>query len=160
MSPALSASRPASSPCRPPRGSPARPAERLSIDEAFADLAGTARPFGPPREIAEAIRRRVRPRQDRLAGGQARRPPRRRTAADAPPAEAGQSPHRAQPPAADRPPAAAQAARRAVRGRWLTPSPIARGRGSGSLLVFASGAVQHRPPFSKWQLRQGVTPRQ
>ena len=34
--------------------------ERLSIDEAFADLAGTARLFGPPREIAQAIRRRVR----------------------------------------------------------------------------------------------------
>jgi DNA polymerase-4 len=34
--------------------------ERLSIDEAFADLTGTARLFGPPRQIAEAIRRRVR----------------------------------------------------------------------------------------------------
>jgi DNA polymerase IV len=51
--------------------------ERLSIDEAFADLAGTARLFGPPRDIAQAIRRRVREElglpisvgQDRLAGG-------------------------------------------------------------------------------------------
>jgi DNA polymerase-4 len=34
--------------------------ERLSIDEAFADLAGTARLFGPPRQIAETVRHRVR----------------------------------------------------------------------------------------------------
>jgi DNA polymerase-4 len=34
--------------------------ERLSIDEAFADLAGTERLFGPPRQIAQTIRRRVR----------------------------------------------------------------------------------------------------
>jgi DNA polymerase-4 len=34
--------------------------ERLSIDEAFADLAGSTALFGPPREIAQAIRRRVR----------------------------------------------------------------------------------------------------
>ncbi len=34
--------------------------ERLSIDEAFADVKGTTRLFGPPAEIAEAIRRRVR----------------------------------------------------------------------------------------------------
>jgi DNA polymerase-4 len=34
--------------------------ERLSIDEAFADLAGTRALFGPPREIAETIRARVR----------------------------------------------------------------------------------------------------
>jgi DNA polymerase IV len=34
--------------------------ERLSIDEAFADVAGSARLFGPPTDIAQAIRRRVR----------------------------------------------------------------------------------------------------
>jgi DNA polymerase-4 len=34
--------------------------ERLSIDEAFADIAGTERLFGPPAEIAKTIRRRVR----------------------------------------------------------------------------------------------------
>lgn len=34
--------------------------EGLSIDEAFLDLGGTERLFGPPRGIAEAIRRRVR----------------------------------------------------------------------------------------------------
>src|SRR5262249_12072405 len=34
--------------------------ERLSIDEAFADVAGCERLFGPPPAIAQAIRRRVR----------------------------------------------------------------------------------------------------
>ncbi len=33
--------------------------ERLSIDEAFADIAGSTRLFGPPLEIAKTIRRRV-----------------------------------------------------------------------------------------------------
>jgi DNA polymerase-4 len=34
--------------------------ERLSIDEAFADVAGCTHLFGPPAEIASAVRRRVR----------------------------------------------------------------------------------------------------
>jgi nucleotidyltransferase/DNA polymerase involved in DNA repair len=34
--------------------------ERISIDEAFADVAGTEHLFGPPAEIAKAIRRRIR----------------------------------------------------------------------------------------------------
>ena len=34
--------------------------ERISIDEAFADVAGTEHLFGPPVEVAKAIRRRIR----------------------------------------------------------------------------------------------------
>ena len=34
--------------------------ERISIDEAFADVAGTEHLFGPPADVARAIRRRVR----------------------------------------------------------------------------------------------------
>src|SRR5262249_17278172 len=34
--------------------------ERISIDEAFADVAGSMHLFGPPAAIAEAVRRRVR----------------------------------------------------------------------------------------------------
>src|SRR3569623_526671 len=34
--------------------------ERISIDEAFADVAGTEHLFGPPSAIAQTVRRRVR----------------------------------------------------------------------------------------------------
>src|SRR4051795_5368704 len=63
--------------------------ERISIDEAFADVAGCTHLFGPPADIAAQVRRRVRAevglpildrrgahqasRQDCLAGGQTRR---------------------------------------------------------------------------------------
>jgi DNA polymerase IV len=71
--------------------------ERISIDEAFADVAGCTHLFGSPAEIAAAVRRRVRDetrpadlgrrgahqasRQDRLAGGEARRAGGRRSGA-------------------------------------------------------------------------------
>src|SRR5215203_4821964 len=34
--------------------------ERISIDEAFADVAGTAHLFGPPLAVAQIVRKRVR----------------------------------------------------------------------------------------------------
>ena len=37
-----------------------RPVERISIDEAFADVVGCTHLFGPPAEIAAEVRRRLR----------------------------------------------------------------------------------------------------
>src|SRR6267142_673271 len=47
--------------------------ERISIDEAFADVAGSTHLFGPPAEIANAVRRRAHQAlgQTRLASSQA-----------------------------------------------------------------------------------------